>query len=98
MVKCNENYPHVVSNERDMLKRFQHRTPYLRPLLDEIEDVSLPLTIVLRHLKMDLSEGSEREALSRKELRTVARRVLEALEVLHAEDFVHAGEFVLPTY
>ncbi|KAK2784845.1 hypothetical protein FQN53_008238, partial [Emmonsiellopsis sp. PD_33] len=39
-----------LETERDVLHRFQTRTPYIRPLLDEIIDPSDPPAIVLRHL------------------------------------------------
>lgn len=75
-------------NERDVLLRFQSKTPYIRPLLDEIED---PPAIILRYLEDDLLQSSNRRRLSRSEVKFVARRVLEALEVLHSEGFVHTG-------
>jgi aminoglycoside phosphotransferase len=79
-----------VENERDVLKRLQHRTPFLRPLVDEIEDPATPTTIALRHLNSDLWTENK-GTLNRKELKHVCRSVLEALRVLHEENLVHTG-------
>jgi hypothetical protein len=79
-----------VENERDVLKRLLHRTPFLRPLVDEIEDPATPTTIALRHLDSDLWTENK-GTLNRKELKHVCRSVLEALRVLHEENLVHTG-------
>ncbi|RMD39624.1 hypothetical protein DV735_g5502, partial [Chaetothyriales sp. CBS 134920] len=60
-------------NERDILKRFQRRTPNLRPLLDEIEDPAEPPAIVLKHLDDDLTRASRKQRLTRQEIKYVAR-------------------------
>ncbi|GIK02312.1 hypothetical protein Aspvir_006361 [Aspergillus viridinutans] len=78
-----------VTNERDVLKRFQGRTPYLRPLTDEIQEPSEPPIIVLRYLEDHLLSSSIKKQLSRKELKHVARCILEALNVLHEDGYVH---------
>ena len=80
-----------LQNERDVLRRFQGRTPSLRPLLDEIEEPSDPPALVLKHLDDDLSSAAETQRLTRKEIKYVARRVLEALKVLHEDGYVHTG-------
>ena len=49
-----------VENERNVLRRFQERTPYLRPLTDDIEEPSEPITIVLRYLDDTLQNASIR--------------------------------------
>jgi hypothetical protein len=49
VIKSVQGHPRV-ENERDVLKRFQHRTPYLRPLIDEIDEPSVPVTIALKYL------------------------------------------------
>lgn len=82
-----------VKNERDVLKRLQHRTPFLRPLVDEIEEPSTPTTIALRYLESDLLTESIKTTLNRKELKHVCRSVLEALKVLHEDNLVHTGRF-----
>jgi serine/threonine protein kinase len=81
-----------VENERDVLKRFQNQTPYLRPLIDEIEEPSDPPTIVLKHLEDHLLNASIKKTLNRKELKYVSRRILEALKVLHEDGYVHSGK------
>lgn len=78
-------------NERDILRRFQARAPTLRPLLDEIEDPVKPPAIVLRHLDDDLIRAERKQRLTRQEIKYVARNVLEALEVLHEDGYVHTG-------
>lgn len=80
-----------VENERDVLKRFQQRTPYLRPLIDEINEPSVPITIILERLQGDLLEGSATKTLNRRELKYVSRCVFEAINILHEDGFVHAG-------
>jgi tRNA A-37 threonylcarbamoyl transferase component Bud32 len=81
-----------VENERDVLRRFQNRTPFLRPLLDELIQPADPTAIVLRHLDDHLLNASIKQTLNRKELKFVSRRVLEALQVLHEDGYVHAGK------
>jgi serine/threonine protein kinase len=81
-----------VENERDVLKSFQDRTPYLRPLIDEIEEPSDPPTIVLKYLEDHLLNASIKKTLNRKELKYVSRRILEALKVLHEDGYVHTGK------
>jgi serine/threonine protein kinase len=90
VIKSVEGHPRV-ENERDLLKRFQHRTPYLRPLIDEIDEPSAPVTIALKHLQGDLLSASVERTLNRRELKYVSRRVLEALKTLHEDGFVHTG-------
>lgn len=82
-----------MANERDVLKRFQHRTPYLRPLVDEIEEESLPSTIALKYLEDDLLRANIKKKMNRKELKYVSKRILEALKVLHGDNYVHTGNF-----
>ncbi|OJD10351.1 hypothetical protein ACJ73_09830 [Blastomyces percursus] len=84
-----------LQNERDILRRFQSKTNVIRPLLDEIQNPSTPPTIVLRHLDDDILHASDMKRLTRQEVKYVARKVLEALSVLHEEGFVHTGTGVL---
>ncbi|OBT62969.1 hypothetical protein VE03_07614 [Pseudogymnoascus sp. 23342-1-I1] len=67
-----------LQNERDVLLRFQNQTPFIRPLLDEIETI---------HGTPSLASNTQR--LTRLEVKYVAQRVLKALAVLHTEGFVH---------
>jgi hypothetical protein len=53
VIKGVEGHPRV-ENERDVLKRLQHRTPFLRPLIDEIEEPSTLTTIALKYLESDV--------------------------------------------
>ncbi|KAI1878809.1 hypothetical protein JX265_002986 [Neoarthrinium moseri] len=78
-----------LQNERDVLLRFQHRTPSIRPLLDEIEN---PQALFLKYLDDDLLHASHTKGLNRLELKYVARHVLEALDRLHSDGFVHTGD------
>ncbi|KAI1519890.1 hypothetical protein Ptr86124_000258 [Pyrenophora tritici-repentis] len=43
-----------VENERDVLQRFQHRTPYIRGMIDELEHPSDPVTIALQYTEKRL--------------------------------------------
>ncbi|KAI0909699.1 STE/STE20 protein kinase [Ustulina deusta] len=88
IVKGVRGHPRV-ENERDVLKRFQPRSPYLRPLIDEIQDPAEPTTIVLRHLESDLLEASVQQPLNRTEIKYVLKRILEALSVMHEDGYVH---------
>ncbi|KAI9845813.1 MAG: hypothetical protein M1837_004493 [Sclerophora amabilis] len=67
VIKGVQGHPRV-ENERDVLKRFQDRTRYLRPLIDEIEEPSDPPIIVLKYLEDHLLDASIKKALNRKEL------------------------------
>jgi serine/threonine protein kinase len=92
VIKGVRGHPRV-ENERDVLKRFQHRTSYLRTLIDEIEEPSEPPTIVLRCLEDHLLNASMKKPLNRQELKYVSRRILEALQVLHEDSYAHTGNF-----
>lgn len=80
-----------VENERDVLRRFQGRTPCLRPMVDEIKEPAEPTAIVLRYLDEDLRRASDNKKLNQKELKYVSKRILEALNTLHEDGFVHTG-------
>ncbi|KAF1846888.1 putative serine/threonine protein kinase [Cucurbitaria berberidis CBS 394.84] len=88
VIKSVQDHPRV-ENERNVLKRFQDRTRYLRPLVDEIEDPATPITIALRYLESDLLDASIKRTLDRKEIKHVSRCILEALQVLHEDGYVH---------
>ena len=87
-----------LGNERDILKRFQTRTPSLRPLIDEIEDPPNPPTIVLKHLDDDLLNASATQRLTKLEIKCVAKKVLEALKVLHEDGYAHTGMMVVYSF
>jgi serine/threonine protein kinase len=80
-----------VENDRDFLKRLQHRTPFLRPLVDEVEEPATPTTIALRYLDSDVLAETIKRTLNRRELKHVCRCVLEALRVIHEHNLVHTG-------
>lgn len=81
-----------LQNEHDVLKRFQSRTPFIRPLTDEVVEPSDPPAIVLRHLDENLLDASVSQRLTKQDIKYVARRILEALRVLHEDNFVHTGK------
>ncbi|PWY66496.1 kinase-like protein, partial [Aspergillus sclerotioniger CBS 115572] len=76
-------------NERDILTRFQDRTAFPRPLLDEIIEPNDAPAIVLKYLQDHLLNGSSSRKLTKPEIKYVAKRVLQALDVLHRDGFVH---------
>jgi hypothetical protein len=57
VIESVQDHPRV-ENERNVLKRFQHRTPYLRPLIDGIDEPPVPVTIALKYLQGDLLDAS----------------------------------------
>lgn len=81
-----------LQNEVNILKKYQARTPFLRPLEDEIEDPEDPPTIVLKHLDSDLRTESKRKTLSRPEIKQVGKIILEVLHTLHQDGMVHTGK------
>ncbi|KAI1909749.1 hypothetical protein LOZ61_004811 [Ophidiomyces ophidiicola] len=87
-----------LKNERDVLDRFQARSSHLRPLLDEIEDPTEPPSIVLRYLDDDLTRAEEKQRLTRQEIKYIAKHLLEGLQTLHKDGFVHTGSNVLVNY
>ena len=95
VIKSVQNHPRV-ENERDVLKRFQDRTPYIRPIIDEIKEPSMPVTIALRYLQSDVLRETITKTFNRKELKYVSRCILEALSLLHEDGFVHTGMKFVP--
>lgn len=85
-----------LQNEHDVLIRFQARTPHIRPLLEEVELNPASHVLVLRYLDDDLLHASNTKRLTRSEMKFVARSVLEALQVLHTDGYVHTGESICP--
>jgi serine/threonine protein kinase len=81
-----------LQNERDVLARFQSCTPHIRPLLDEIDAGTESHTLVMRWLDGDLLDATKDRGLASSEVKLVAKGVLEALRVFHAEGFIHTGE------
>lgn len=83
-----------LQNERDVLKRFQSLTFFIRPLIDEILEPADPPAIVLKYLIDHLLNASAFARLTNREVKYVARRILEALKVLHENNYVHSGKSV----
>ncbi|PWY89543.1 STE/STE20 protein kinase [Aspergillus sclerotioniger CBS 115572] len=80
VVKGVQSHPRV-ENERDVLKRFQHSTTHLRPLLDEVQEPAEPPIIILNYLEDNLLSSSIKKTLNRQELKS--------LNVLHKDGYVH---------
>lgn len=87
-----------LQNERDVLVRFQSSTPHIRPLLDEVEPGTESHALIMRWLDGDLLDATKERQLASSEVKLVARGVLEALQVLHADGFVHTGELAVFSY
>ncbi|KAK3306268.1 kinase-like domain-containing protein [Chaetomium strumarium] len=82
----------LLQNEAEVLKRYQDKTPFLRPLLDQIVEPSDPPSIVLKHLDTDLLTESNRKRLSCPEIKQVAKCVLQALQESHRDGVVHTDK------
>ncbi|XP_014562117.1 hypothetical protein COCVIDRAFT_32963 [Bipolaris victoriae FI3] len=78
-----------LQNEADILRRYQSKMPFLRPIIDEVISPADPPSIVLRHLDSELLAESRKKRLTRPEIKQVARCILEALLVLHKDGMVH---------
>ncbi|KAI0179788.1 serine/threonine protein kinase [Hypoxylon sp. FL1284] len=78
-----------LQNEAAILRRYQKKTPFLRPVIDEIQEPADPPSIILKHLDSELLTDSKAKRLTRPEIKQVARCVLEALRVLHKDGMVH---------
>lgn len=81
-----------LQNERDVLLRFQPRTQHIRPLLDEVDPDIPSHALVMRWLDDDLLNVTRRRQLASSEVKFVAKGVLEALQALHADGYVHTGK------
>ncbi|TEA19414.1 Serine/threonine-protein kinase PAK 5 [Colletotrichum sidae] len=78
-----------LQNEADILRRYQSRTPFLRPIIDVVQEPADPPSIILRHLDSELLTESNRTRLTRAEIKNVARCILQTLSVLHEDGMVH---------
>ncbi|KAI0997085.1 hypothetical protein K3495_g11102 [Podosphaera aphanis] len=76
-------------SERDLLRRFQGRTSYIRPMIDEIDGLVDPNSIVLRYLDDHLYDVSGSKKLNLKEVKYVSRIMLKALNMLHENGYIH---------
>ncbi|TVY73142.1 Serine/threonine-protein kinase STE20 [Lachnellula suecica] len=78
-----------LQNEAKILKLYQSKTPFIRPVVDEIVDPSDPPSIVLRYLDSQLLTESRKWRLTRPEIKQVAKCILKALQPLHKDKIVH---------
>ncbi len=83
-----------LQNEAAVLKKYQTRSPFLRPLEDEIDEPQDPPSIVLKYLDSDLRTESDRQRLTRLEIKQIAKCVLEVLHTLHQDGMVHTGMLI----
>ncbi|KAK1579442.1 serine/threonine protein kinase [Colletotrichum navitas] len=78
-----------LQNEANVLERYQSKTPFLRPIIDEIIRPTDPPSLILRHLDSELLTESKKKRLTRPEIKQVAQCILKALLILHKDGMVH---------
>jgi casein kinase II subunit alpha len=78
-----------LKNERDVLKHFRTR-PYIRQMLDETEN---PPSLILQHLDDNLLHASSVKTLESSDMKFVAKIVLQAIQALHEDGYIHTGMF-----
>ena len=78
-----------IHHKWDILWQWQSQTTTFRPLMDEIEVPANPPAVVLRRLDDDCLRAASVRKLIKVEIEYAARRVLEALDVLHRKGYVH---------
>lgn len=74
-----ERVTHQLNNEKGILAHFRN-TPHIRLLLDEVSD---PPALVLNRLDGDILEAAKYKPVTGKDLKYVARTVLERLRDMH---------------
>ena len=72
----------------DVLTRFQPHASLIRPQIDEIVEASDPPAIVLKHLDDNLMNASATQKLTKREVKYVAERILEAPAVIHNYNYM----------
>ncbi|KAK2808717.1 hypothetical protein FQN50_004388 [Emmonsiellopsis sp. PD_5] len=77
--------PQRLDNELRVLQKFENRLG-IRRLVDQVQQ---PPLLVLQYLDSNLLAESHSTPLSGPELKKVARTVLQALQALHSEGYVH---------
>jgi casein kinase II subunit alpha len=60
----------------------------MRRLLDNIQD---PPSLVLNYMDDTVLNASDTQTLEAADIKHVAKKVLVALEALHAQNYVHSG-------
>lgn len=81
----------MLKREANILKRYSAKSPFIRPLIDVIEEPTDYPSILLEYRDSDLLAESNQKRLSRPEIKQVAKSVLEALRILHKDGMVHTG-------
>ena len=79
-----------LENERDVLRNFR-TSPNIRQLLDETKN---PPSLILQHLDDNLLHASSVKTLRSSDVKFVAKRVLQAIQVLHEEGYTHTGMLI----
>jgi serine/threonine protein kinase len=62
-----------------------------RPVIDKVEYQSSRPAVVVKYFDDDLAGASAEKELTRPEIKHVAKKVLEALKVLHEDGYIHTG-------
>jgi casein kinase II subunit alpha len=83
-----------LDNERDVLKHFYAR-PGIRQLLDETQN---PPSLVLKHFDDNLLTASNSKRLETPKITFIANSVLEALQALYEDGYVHTGIALLSLF
>lgn len=76
-----------LENERDVLKHSRF-CPHIRQVLDETKS---PQSLILQYLDDNLLHASSVKTLESAEVKFVAKRVLQAIQVLHDDGYTHTG-------
>ena len=84
-VKTAPDWP--LKNERHILEAVRDNAS-IRPIVDSTEE---PPSLILKYLDDNLLNASNSKRLNRKDIKFVARGVLQALEALHSRGYVHTG-------
>ena len=80
----------LLINEQRGLERFRNCSA-IRPMVDIVEE---PKSLILQYLDDHLLDVSRKKRLEGSDLKFVARRILEALAVIHDAGYVHTGIFI----
>lgn len=93
--RCSQKYivksapPHRLDNERAILKTLGHQSG-VRRLVDDIQN---PPLLVLQYYDDNLLNCCRTKSVEGRELKTVAKTVLQALAALHNQGLVHTGMY-----
>ncbi|KAF2963789.1 hypothetical protein GQX73_g9785 [Xylaria multiplex] len=77
------------NQSNELCIRYQSKSSFIRPLIDEIQQAADPPSIILSHLDSKLLTESKNKRLTRLEIKQVAKCILEALRILHKDGLVH---------